>query len=90
MLQQLKASSTVDSGQIPTHVLRTHGIANIDRRRQPHTDSLRLGAKAAYCVLRLGQRRRADSARGRRLESIYAPLVAFMGVGAEGVAGKSL
>ena len=34
LLQQLKASSTVDSGQIPTHVLRTHGIQQIDRRRR--------------------------------------------------------
>ena len=34
LLSELKAQSTVDSGQIPTHVLRTHGIANIDRRRR--------------------------------------------------------
>ena len=34
LLQQLKASSTVDSGQIPTHVLLTHGIQQIDRRRR--------------------------------------------------------
>ena len=30
----LKAQSSVDSGQIPTHVLRTHGIDKIDRRRR--------------------------------------------------------
>jgi hypothetical protein len=34
LLSILKAQSAVDSGQIPTHVLRTHGIANIDRRRR--------------------------------------------------------
>jgi len=34
LLSTLKAQSSVDSGQIPTHVLRTHGIANIDRRRR--------------------------------------------------------
>lgn len=34
LLSVLKAQSSVDSGQIPTHVLRTHGIANIDRRRR--------------------------------------------------------
>jgi hypothetical protein len=34
LMSVLKAQSTVDSGQIPTHVLRTHGIANIDRRRR--------------------------------------------------------
>lgn len=34
LLQELKAQSTVDSGQIPTHVLRTHGIQQIDRRRR--------------------------------------------------------
>jgi hypothetical protein len=34
LMQELKAQSTLDSGQIPTHVLRTHGIANIDRRRR--------------------------------------------------------
>ena len=34
LLSTLKAQSAHDSGQIPTHVLRTHGIANIDRRRR--------------------------------------------------------
>ena len=34
LLSTLKAQSSLDSGQIPTHVLRTHGIANIDRRRR--------------------------------------------------------
>ena len=34
LLSTLKAQSALDSGQIPTHVLRTHGIANIDRRRR--------------------------------------------------------
>ena len=34
LLSTLNAQSAHDSGQIPTHVLRTHGIANIDRRRR--------------------------------------------------------
>ena len=34
LLQQLKANATTDNGQIPTHVLRTHGIQQIDRRRR--------------------------------------------------------
>ena len=34
LLSVLKAQSSVDSGQIPTHVLRTHGIDKIDRRRR--------------------------------------------------------
>ena len=34
LLSTLKAQSAVDSGQIPTHVLRTHGIDKIDRRRR--------------------------------------------------------
>ena len=34
LLQQLKANATTDAGQIPTHVLRTHGIQQIDRRRR--------------------------------------------------------
>jgi len=34
LLSTLKAQSAVDSGQIPTHVLRTHGVDKIDRRRR--------------------------------------------------------
>ena len=34
LLQEVKAQSTRDDGQIPTHVLRTHGIQQIDRRRR--------------------------------------------------------
>lgn len=34
LLQQLKASSTVDSGQISRQALRDHGIHTIDRRRR--------------------------------------------------------
>ena len=34
LMSTLKAQSAVDSGQIPTHVLRTHGIDKIDRRRR--------------------------------------------------------
>jgi len=34
LLSELKAQSTVDSGQIATHVLRTYGIQQIDRRRR--------------------------------------------------------
>jgi len=34
LMSVLKAQSSVDSGQIPTHVLRTHGIDKIDRRRR--------------------------------------------------------
>ena len=34
LLSTLKAQSAMDSGQIPTHVLRTHGIDKIDRRRR--------------------------------------------------------
>ena len=34
LLQQLKASSTVDSGQISRQSLRDHGIHTIDRRRR--------------------------------------------------------
>lgn len=34
LLQQLKAQSTVDSGQISRQVLRDHGIHTIDRRRR--------------------------------------------------------
>ena len=34
LLSTLKAQSAFDSGQIPTHVLRTHGIDKIDRRRR--------------------------------------------------------
>jgi hypothetical protein len=34
LLSVLKAQSSSDNGQIPTHVLRTHGIDKIDRRRR--------------------------------------------------------
>lgn len=34
LLQQLKASSTVDSGQISRQALKDHGIHTIDRRRR--------------------------------------------------------
>ena len=34
LLQQLKAQSTVDSGQISRQVLKDHGIHTIDRRRR--------------------------------------------------------
>jgi hypothetical protein len=48
LLAELKAQSTVDSGQIPTHVLRTHGIANIDRRRR--SEALWFFENQADCV----------------------------------------
>ena len=48
LLSTLKAQSAVDSGQIPTHVLRTHGIANIDRRRR--SEALWFYENQAECV----------------------------------------
>ena len=48
LLSELKAQSTVDSGQIPTHVLRTYGIANIDRRRR--SEALWFYENQADCV----------------------------------------
>ena len=48
LLQQLKANATTDNGQIPTHVLRTHGIANIDRRRR--SEALWFYENQADCV----------------------------------------
>jgi len=48
LLSTLKAQSSVDSGQIPTHVLRTHGIANIDRRRR--SEALWFYENQAECV----------------------------------------
>ena len=48
LLSELKAQSTVDSGQTPTHVLRTHGIANIDRRRR--SEALWFYENQADCV----------------------------------------
>ena len=48
LLSTLKAQSAVDSGQIPTHVLRTHGIANIDRRRR--AEALWFYENQAECV----------------------------------------
>ena len=48
LLSTLKAQSSLDSGQIPTHVLRTHGIANIDRRRR--SEALWFYENQAECV----------------------------------------
>ena len=48
LLSTLKAQSAHDSGQIPTHVLRTHGIANIDRRRR--AEALWFYENQAGCV----------------------------------------
>ena len=48
LLSTLKAQSALDSGQIPTHVLRTHGIANIDRRRR--SEALWFYENHAECV----------------------------------------
>ena len=48
LLSTLKAQSSLDSGQIPTHVLRTHGIANIDRRRR--AEALWFYENQAECV----------------------------------------
>ena len=48
LLSTLKAQSAHDSGQIPTHVLRTHGIANIDRRRR--AEALWFYENQAECV----------------------------------------
>lgn len=48
LLSTLKAQSAHDSGQIPTHVLRTHGIANIDRRRR--SEALWFYENQAECV----------------------------------------
>ena len=48
LLSTLKAQSALDSGQIPTHVLRTHGIANIDRRRR--SEALWFYENQAECV----------------------------------------
>ena len=48
LLSTLKAQSALDSGQIPTHVLRTHGIANIDRRRR--AEALWFYENQAECV----------------------------------------
>lgn len=48
LLSTLKAQSAQDSGQIPTHVLRTHGIANIDRRRR--AEALWFYENQAECV----------------------------------------
>ena len=56
LLSELKAQSTVDSGQIPTHVLRTHGIANIDRRRR--SESLWFYENQAECVEFIKQSRK--------------------------------
>ena len=48
LLSTLKAQSAVDSGQIPTHVLRTHGIDKIDRRRR--SEALWFYENQAECV----------------------------------------
>ena len=56
LLSVLKAQSSVDSGQIPTHVLRTHGIANIDRRRR--SEALWFYENQAECVEFIKQSRK--------------------------------
>jgi len=48
LLSTLKAQSAVDSGQIPTHVLRTHGVDKIDRRRR--SEALWFYENQAECV----------------------------------------
>ena len=48
LMSVLKAQSSVDSGQIPTHVLRTHGIDKIDRRRR--SEALWFYENQAECV----------------------------------------
>ena len=48
LLSTLKAQSALDSGQIPTHVLRTHGIDKIDRRRR--SEALWFYENQAECV----------------------------------------
>jgi len=56
LLSTLKAQSSLDNGQIPTHVLRTHGIANIDRRRR--SESLWFYENQAECVEFIKQSRK--------------------------------
>jgi len=56
LLSTLKAQSALDSGQIPTHVLRTHGIANIDRRRR--AEALWFYENQAECVEFIKQSRK--------------------------------
>ena len=56
LLSTLKAQSSVDSGQIPTHVLRTHGIANIDRRRR--SEALWFYENQAECLEFIKQSRK--------------------------------
>ena len=56
LLSTLKAQSAHDSGQIPTHVLRTHGIANIDRRRR--SEALWFYENQAECVEFIKQSRK--------------------------------
>lgn len=56
LLSTLKAQSAHDSGQIPTHVLRTHGIANIDRRRR--AEALWFYENQAECVEFIKQSRK--------------------------------
>jgi hypothetical protein len=56
LMSTLKAQSAVDSGQIPTHVLRTHGIANIDRRRR--SEALWFYENQAECVEFIKQSRK--------------------------------
>lgn len=48
LMSTLKAQSAVDSGQIPTHVLRTHGIDKIDRRRR--SEALWFHENQAECL----------------------------------------
>ena len=56
LLSTLKAQSALDSGQIPTHVLRTHGIHNIDRRRR--SEALWFYENQAECVEFIKQSRK--------------------------------
>ena len=56
LLSTLKAQSALDSGQIPTHVLRTHGIHNIDRRRR--SEALWFFENQAECVEFIKQSRK--------------------------------
>ena len=56
LLSTLTAQSAHDSGQIPTRVLRTHGIANIDRRRR--AEALWFYENQAECVEFIKQSRK--------------------------------
>ena len=56
LMSTLKAQSAVDSGQIPTHVLRTHGIDKIDRRRR--SEALWFYENQAECMEFIKQSRK--------------------------------